>query len=323
LLINGYIYHNGLILPASEAGISVFSPGFLYGEGLFETLRVYGGHPFRLDDHLRRLRISAQSLEIRVGEKNSRIAETIQDLLHLNNLSEARVRISLVPGPEIRPVRRGKPAPGDLIITVTRYSPPRWIDRTGVSAIISSIRRNSLSPLPRWKTLNYLENRLARREARDRNADEAIFLDQKGLVTEGTVSNLFLVRKSALFTPPTQSPILPGITREIVMELASGLKIPCREKEIKTSDLHRAEEIFLTNSLIEIAPVIKIEGKTIGSGIPGPVTKKIQRSYHELLQRNINKKQIRRYCTLGFSTLNFVCSALNYLIWTANTLSKS
>lgn len=288
--MNGYVYINGLILPASEAGISVFSPGFLYGEGLFETLRAYRGHPFRLDDHLQRLQISARRLGIRMREKNSKIAESIQDLIHLNDLSEARVRISLVPGPDSHPGLRRKQAPGELIITVTPYSPPRWINKSGVSAVISTIRRNSFSPLPRLKNLNYLENRLAREEARSRKADEAIFLDQNGFVAEGTMSNLFLVGKSTLFTPPTQSPILPGITRKIVMELAYEQKIPCREKNLRSSDLYRAREIFLTNSLIEVAPVIKIEGKMIGSGIPGPVTKKIQRVYYELLQRNINKK---------------------------------
>ena len=290
MIMNGYVYINGLILPASEAGISVFSPGFLYGEGLFETLRVYGGRPFRLDDHLRRLRVSARTLGIRMGEKNSLIAETIQDLLHLNSLSEARVRITLVPGPDSHPGSRKKPAPGELVITVAPYIPPRWINKSGVSAVISTIRRNSFSPLPRWKNLNYLESRLAREEARSRNADEAIFLDQNGFVAEGAMTNLFLVGKSTLFTPPTQSPILPGITREIVMELAIGLRIPCRGKKLRPSDLYRAGEIFLTNSLIEVAPVIKVEGKMISSGISGPVTKKIQRAYHELLQININKK---------------------------------
>jgi len=290
--MNGYAYHNGLILPASEAGISIFNPGFLYGEGLFETLRVYGGHPFRLDDHLQRLRVSARGLGIRMGEKNCQIAEIIQDLLHLNNLSEARVRITLVPGPDSHPGLRKKPAPGELVITVIPYSPPRWINKSGISAVISRIRRNPFSPLPRWKNLNYLENRLAREEARSRNADEAIFLDQNGFVAEGAMTNVFLVGKSTLFTPLTQSPILPGITREIVMELSVELRIPCREKNLRPSDFYRAEEIFLTNSLIEIAPVIKIEGKKIGSGIPGPVTMKIQRAYYELLQRNINKKII-------------------------------
>ena len=288
--MNGYVYINSLILPASEAGISVFSPGFLYGEGLFETLRAYRGLPFCLEDHLERLRISARSLGIRMREKNSVIAEVIQDLIHLNDLPEARVRISLVTGPDSHPGLRRKQTPGELVITVTRYSPPRWINKSGISAIISRIRRNSLSPLPRLKSLNYLENRLAREEARDRNADEAIFLDQNGFVAEGAMSNLFLVGKSTLFTPPTQSPILPGITRKIVMELAVELRIPCREKKLRPSELYRAEEIFLTNSLIGIAPLINIEGKKIGSGIPGPVTKKIQRAYYELLQRNINKK---------------------------------
>ncbi|MDD5223701.1 MAG: aminotransferase class IV [bacterium] len=288
--MNGYVYHNGLILPASEAGIPVFSPGFLYGEGLFETLRVYGGHPFRLDDHLRRLRVSARTLGIRIRENNFRIAEAIQDLICLNNLSEARVRITLIPGPDSHPGANKKQNPGELVITVIPYSPPRWMSKSGVSAVISAIRRNSFSPLPRWKNLNYLENRLAREEARTRNADEAIFLDQSGFVAEGAMTNVFLVGKSALFTPPTQSPILPGITREIVMELAREQGIPCREKKLRPSDLYRAGEVFLTNSLIEVAPVIKIEGKKIGSGIPGPITKIIQRAYHELLQRNINKK---------------------------------
>jgi branched-chain amino acid aminotransferase group I len=276
------VYLNGSLIPRSQARISALDYGFLYGFGLFETMRAYEGQVFRLDRHLNRLVHSAEVLGLPIGvtDLKSAVMATIQ----ANQLGDARVRITIsigeggiVPDPNTC----DKPT---VLILAGHYQPyPEQVYEKGFRAIVSSIRRNSQSPLSRLKSANYLESILARQEARAAGIDEALCLNEKGLLAEASMSNIFLVTNGILRTPGQESGILPGITRGVVLELASPLGINTLEHDIRLDELFQAQESFLTNSLMEIMPLTEIDGKPIGSGRPGPLTKRLAMAYKKLV----------------------------------------
>jgi branched-chain amino acid aminotransferase group I len=276
------VYLNGSLIPRSQARISALDYGFLYGFGLFETMRAYEGQVFRLDRHLNRLVHSAEVLGLPIGvtDLKSAVMATIQ----ANQLGDARVRITISIGeggivPD--PSTCDKPT---VLILAGHYQPyPQQVYEKGFRAIVSSIRRNSQSPLSRLKSANYLESILARQEARAAGIDEALCLNEKGLLAEASMSNIFLVTNSILRTPGQDSGILPGITRETILELASPLGINTVEHDIRLDELFQAQEAFLTNSLMEIMPLTEIDGKPIGSGKPGPFTKRLAMAYKKLV----------------------------------------
>jgi branched-chain amino acid aminotransferase group I len=288
--MNEIVYLNDSLIPRSQARISVLDYGFLYGFGLFETMRAYGGRVFRLDNHLNRLVCSAKALELPI--EVSELKGAVTDTIHANKLSDARVRIavsigegSMVPDPSTceRPT---------VLIMAEEYHPyPEQTYRKGFSAIVSSIRRNSRSPLSRLKTANYLENMLAKGEARAAGVDEALCLNEKGFLAEASMSNLFLVDDGVLRTPGEESGILPGITRGVVLELASRLGIGTLEHDVRLEEITGAQEVFLTNSLIEIMPLTGIEGRQVGSGRPGPVTLKLMANYRKLVAASMTSEQ--------------------------------
>ncbi len=277
------VYLNGSLMPRSQASISVMDYGFLYGFGLFETMRAYGGQVFRLDSHLSRLARSAEilGLPLRAQELKGAVRDTIQ----ANKLSEARIRITISIGeggmvPD--PSTCNKPT---VLILVGHYQPyPEQVYQKGFRAVVSSIRRNSQSPLSRLKSANYLESILAKQEARAAGVEEALCLNEKGLLAEASMSNIFLVTDGALRTPGQDSGILPGITRETILELASQLGINTLEQDIRLDELFHAQEAFLTNSLIEVMPLIEIEGKPVGSGRPGSVTRRLIADYKRMVR---------------------------------------
>jgi len=276
------VYLNGCLMPLSQASISVLDYGFLYGFGLFETMRAYEGQVFRLDSHLNRLVRSAEVLGLSIGVTD--LKDAVMATLQANQLSDARIRItvsigegSMVPDPSTcqQPT---------VLILVGDYHPyPEQIYQKGFRAVVSSIRRNSQSPLSRLKSANYLENMLAKQEARAAGVDEALCLNEKGLLAEASMSNIFLVNDGILRTPTEDSGILPGITREVVLELASQLGISTFEQDIRLDELSQTQEAFLTNSLIEIMPLTEIDGKPVGSGRPGPVTQRLMADYRKLV----------------------------------------
>ena len=277
------VYLNGSLIPRSQASISALDYGFLYGYGLFETMRAYGGRVFRLDSHLRRLARSAEILGLPIGTLDLKGA--VMDTIQANQLSEARVRITIsigeggmVPDPSTcnRPT---------VLILAGHYQPyPEQVYQKGFRAVVSSIHRNSGSPLSRLKSANYLESILARQEARAAGVDEALCLNEKGLLAEASMSNIFLVTDGILRTPGQESGILPGITRDTVLELASPLGIKPLEHDIGLDELFQAQEAFLTNSLIEVMPLTEIDGKPIGSGRPGSVTKRLMVAYRKMVR---------------------------------------
>ncbi len=277
------VYLNGSLIPRSQASISALDYGFLYGFGLFETMRAYGGQVFRLDSHLNRLAHSAEILGLPIGALDLRSA--VIDTIQANKLGDARIRITvsigeggMVPDPSTC----NKPT---VLIIAGHYQPySEEVYGKGFRAVVSSIRRNSQSPLSRLKSANYLESILARQEARAAGVDEALCLNEKGLLAEASMSNIFLVTDGILRTPGQESGILPGITRETILELAGQLGINILEHDIRLDELFYAQEAFLTNSLIEVMPLTEIDGKPIGSGRPGSLTKRLMVAYRELVR---------------------------------------
>ena len=277
------VYLNGSLIPSSEASISALDYGFLYGYGLFETMRAYEGQVFRLDNHLTRLARSAEVLGLPIGTLD--LKKAVMDTIQANQLGDARIRIAIsigeggmVPDPSTcnRPT---------VLILAGHYQPyPEEVYQKGFRAIVSSIHRNSGSPLSRLKSANYLESLLARQEARAAGVNEALCLNEKGVLAEASMSNIFLVTNGILRTPGQESGILPGITRETILELAPPLGINTLECDIRLDELSHAEEAFLTNSLIEVMPLTEIEGKPVGSGRPGSITKKLLTAYRELVR---------------------------------------
>jgi branched-chain amino acid aminotransferase len=276
------VYLNGSLVPLSQANISPMDYGFLYGYGLFETMRAYGGHVFRLDNHLSRLVTSAESLGIPTITPD--LKEAVTAVLEANKLGDARIRIAVSIGeggiaPDTRQCR--KPT---VLIMAEGYKPrPESVYKTGFKAIISSIIRYSRSPLSGTKSANYMENILAKQEAIAAGADEAICLNENGFLGEASMSNIFFITGDILMTPSPESGILPGITRETVVELASRLGIITIERCVTMAELLQAKEAFLTNSLIEVMPLTEVDGKTIASGKPGLITNRLMAEYKRLV----------------------------------------
>jgi branched-chain amino acid aminotransferase group I len=284
------VYLNGSLIPRSQASISAMDYGFLYGFGLFETMRAYGGQVFRLDSHLNRLAHSAEILGLPIEALDLKGA--VMDTIHANKLSDARVRIAISIGeggivPDLSTCTQPT-----VLILAGHYKPyPEQVYEKGFRAVVSSIRRNSQSLLSRLKSANYLENMLAKQEARAAGVDEALCLNEKELLAEASMSNIFLVNDGVLRTPGKESGILPGITREVVLELAPQLGLSTFEQDIKLDELFQTQEAFLTNSLIEIMPLTEINGKPVGSGRRGPVAWRLMTDYRRLVLASRTSEQ--------------------------------
>jgi len=277
------VYLNGSLMPCSQASISVLDYGFLYGFGLFETMRAYGGQVFRLDSHLSRLTRSAEilGLPLRALELKGAVMDTIS----ANKLSEARIRIAISIGEGGMAPDPGTCNKPTVLILAGHYQPyPERVYQKGFGAIVSSIRRNSQSPLSSLKTANYLESILARQQARAAGADEAIHLNEKGLLAEASMSNIFIVTDGILRTPGQENGILLGITRETVLELAPRLGINTLEHDIHLDEVLQAQEAFLTNSLIEVMPLTEVAGKPVGYGKPGALTRRLMADYRRMVR---------------------------------------
>ncbi|HEX9896115.1 MAG TPA: aminotransferase class IV [Dehalococcoidales bacterium] len=278
------VYLNGKLIPRSQAKVSVLDYGFLFGFGLYETIRAYNGKPFRLDSHLARLRYSADKLRILV--KTAEIRQAVMDTVKANGFADTRIRITVSIGEGTITPNLASCVEPTVAVLVTDYHPPAPEKyRDGFRVIVSSIRRNSHSPVTYMKSANTMENMLARQEARDKKADEALFLNEKAFLSEASGSNVFLVKDGIFITPRFETGILPGVTRVVVFEVAHQLGIKVREKNVRLAELLEADEAFITNSLIEIVPVSEVSGKIIGKGKPGPVTKRLAKTYKDLVAK--------------------------------------
>ncbi len=285
------VYLNGRLVPAFEAKVSAFDYGFLLGFGLFETMRSYDGHIFRLESHLARLMKSAEALGMVSKLGNFDLGNACYQVLKANGLSDARIRLTVSTGEgEIVPDPATCREPTVFIVARKLAPLAGEVYQRGYHVVISSIRRNSRSPSSQHKSTSWLENVLARSEARAAGAEEAVLLNERGLVVECSASNIFLVRSGVLYTPPTESGALPGVTREVVLGLAQTLGIGFRVVDLGFEELLRAEEAFLTSSIIEVMPLTQVEGRAIGDGKPGPVTMRLMTAYRELVAREVGTK---------------------------------
>ena len=280
---------NGSLIPRSKAKVSAFDHGFLYGYGLFETMRAYNGKIFLLGRHLKRLFASAESIGLDSVLSDIDLEQACFDVLKANNLKDARLRLTITRGDAGAFPGTRQDAAASVLITATVYTPlPTKAYEKGYKALVSSFRRDSGSLLSGLKSTGYLLSVLAKREAENAGMDEALLLNERGFIAEGSISNVFFVAHGELFTPPVESGILPGITREAVLELATGSKIRATEADIRVEDLPRFDEAFLTNSVLEIMPLVAVRdkaGKTVsfGSGKPGETTRRLMSAYREMV----------------------------------------
>ncbi len=280
------VYINGELVERSEARVSVFDRGLLYGYGLFETMRSYDGQVFRLDRHLSRLARSADMLGIGEALDVAELGRAVYDTISANGLSDARIRLTVTAGEGERSL--SLPASGSLttmIVAEELVLPSQHAYQNGISAAIVGAARNSQSPLSGVKSIGYLESLIARSQAAAAGAEEAVMLNERGLVAECSTSNIFIVAAGWLLTPSAESGILPGITRGIVIELASSMGIEASEGDVAVADLLNADEAFITNSVIEILPLVELDGRPIGRGKPGEVTAGLSKAYKELTGR--------------------------------------
>jgi branched-chain amino acid aminotransferase len=268
------LWVNGELLPAGEAALDPLDRGFTLGDGLFETMRVRGGAVPHIERHLSRLRVGAAVLELSPLPKDESLKDAIGKTLAANELAEAAVRLTISRGvPENRgllPEPEPKPS---LVIHAEPFAgyPAELYDR-GARALISRIPRNERSPLARIKSLNYLDNVLARREAEARGADDALLLNTAGDLASASAANLFLLLDGALITPSVTSGALPGTVRELVVaDLAPRVGLEVVERAVRPEELRAAEEALLTNALMGIVPLIEVDALPIGTGEPGPV----------------------------------------------------
>jgi branched-chain amino acid aminotransferase len=271
------VFLNDNIVDCDQAHLSVAESGFLYGAGLFETMRSHNGVVFRRQDHLDRLFHSAAVLAIDHSYQKAYIGDAIANLLEANELSEARLRLTLTNGPLTESQDQRTPT---LLITATEFRPyPAEYYKAGVLVILCPFRQNATDPTCGHKTTCYYPRLLALNLARQKGAVEAIWFTTDNHLAEGCVSNVFLVKDSVLYTPPIETPVLPGIARKAVRQLAQQQAIDLVEKDLSIDDLLNADEVFLTNVIMEVLPVIQVERHTVGDGKVGPVTKKIRESF--------------------------------------------
>ena len=285
------VYLNGEVLPAGEAFVPLDDRAVLFGDGIFETVRAYRGRPFRLERHLDRLEDGCRVLRLELPNRAEEVKNAVMSLLEENGLSDegdAYVRITATGGPSTGPKMLERKGPTGLFIIARPYEGyPEHLYREGVSLVMSGIKRNSSSPLSSLKSSNYLDSLIARQEAIDQGADDAVMLTTAGNLAEATSSNLFMVREGNVLTPDIGCGFLPGVTREAVIELCGELGITCTPVMAGTDVLLSAGEVFLTSSLMEVMPVRRIARKQIGKKCPGRVTARLAKAYRELVAREL------------------------------------
>ncbi len=283
--MSDYIYIDGKFYDRKDAKVSVFDHGLLYGDGVFEGIRAYNGRVFRLDEHIDRMYDGAKAILLRPPLTKAEMKKVIIETLKKNKLKDAYIRPIITRGVGDLGLDPRK-CPKASVIVIAVYWGAMYGDLydKGLTAVSVSTRRNASEALPtNIKSLNYLNNILAKIEANEKGGDEAIIFDTRGNVAEGSGDNIFVVKGGKVFTPPVLQN-LNGVTRACVFELCPKLKIPIADQNIGYFDLYTADEVFVTGTAAEIAPITKIDGRIIGDGKPGQVTKKLMTAYKKLTQ---------------------------------------
>jgi branched-chain amino acid aminotransferase len=277
------IYVNGKYVPAEEAAVSVFDHGFLYGDGVFEGIRAYGGRVFRLKEHVKRLFDSAQAIMLCIPMSQDEMAEAILETLRKNNLKDAYIRPIVTRGVGDLGLDPNKCCASTVLIIAVEWGAMYGdLYEVGLTAVTVTVRRNSPDSLPpNTKSLNYLNNIMAKIEANIKGGNEAIILDAQGRISEGSGDNIFVVKDGKVFTPYTINN-LKGITREAVIDLARARDIEVLERDLGLFDLYTGDEVFVTGTAAEVAPVTRVDGRIIGGGKPGPITKELMAAFREL-----------------------------------------
>jgi branched-chain amino acid aminotransferase len=278
------IYIDGKFYPEASARVSVLDHGLLYGDGIFEGIRFYNGRVFRLEEHLDRLWDSARSICLEIPMTMGEMTEAVLETIRQNHLRDGYIRLLVTRGVGnlgLNPVQCKHPSVIIIAATIALYH--ENIYRKGLTIVTCATRRTSPAALnPAVKSLNYLNNVMARIEANLAGADEALMLNDAGLVAECTADNVFIIKRGQIFTPPITAGALRGITRSIVFEIAAELGIKIMEADITRHDVFIADECFLTGTAAEIVPVAKADGRLIGNGKPGPITVRTIARFHAM-----------------------------------------
>ncbi|HON81298.1 MAG TPA: branched-chain-amino-acid transaminase [Methanoregulaceae archaeon] len=279
------IYIDGRFVPREEAKLSVFDHGFLYGDGVFEGIRAYNGRVFRLREHLDRLYDSARTIDLTVPVSKEEMGEIILETLRKNNLRNGYIRPIVSRGVgDLGLDPRKCPKPSVIVIAVEWGAMYGDLYEKGLKAISVSVRRNPADALPpNVKSLNYLNNILGKIEANYKGGDEAIFFDTNGYISEGSGDNIFVVKNGGIYTPPTLNN-LRGITRAVVLEICQSMGITATEQNLGYYDMYSADEVFVTGTAAEVAPIALIDGRAIGTGKPGPVTRQLMAAFRTVTE---------------------------------------
>ncbi len=281
------IFINGELYDKEDAKISVYDHGLLYGDGVFEGIRSYGGKVFRMDEHLDRLWNSAKAIWLEIPMSKADMAKAINDTLAVNGIQDGYIRVVVTRGVGtlgLDPNRCDNPQ----VIIITDYISlyPDELYQKGLEIVTVSTQRNHPAALsPRVKSLNYLNNILAKIEGLQAGCIEALMLNHKGEVAECTGDNIFLVRGGRILTPPNDASILEGVTRQAVIDLARAAGYEMLEVTLTKHDVYIADECFLTGTAAEVVPVVKVDSRAIGDGTPGPITRSLMARFHEFARQ--------------------------------------
>lgn len=277
------IFLDGALVDAAEAKISVFDHGLLYGDGVFEGIRLYGGNVFRLEEHLERLEYSAKAILLELPWSRKELSDAVCETCRANNLTDAYIRLVVTRGVGdlgLSPWLCRKPSIFIIADKIALY-PAKYYSEGLEIVTVPTRRMNPAALSPAIKSLNYLNNILAKIEARQFGALEAIMLNDQGFVAECTGDNIFIVHKGRIFTPAAQQGALKGITRDAVFDIAGRLDIAIEEHDLTRYDVWNADEVFLTGTGAEVIPVVKLDGRQIGSGKPGPVFGRVLEAFRK------------------------------------------
>lgn len=280
------IFIDGQYFDESTAKVSVFDHGLLYGDGIFEGIRAYNGRVFKLKEHIDRLFYSAKAILLTIPMSHAEVCQAVVDTCRENNLREGYIRLVVtrgVGGLGLNPNKCKRPSVIVIADKIQLY--PKEYYENGLTIITVPTTRNLHSALnPAIKSLNYLNNILAKIEANNGGCEEAIMLNNEGYVAECTGDNIFLIKGQEMLTPPLSAGALYGITRGVVMDLARASGLRVSEPNLTRYDVFNADECFLTGTGAEVVPVVKVDGRLIGDGKPGPRTRELVKKYHELVQ---------------------------------------
>src|SRR2546422_4147622 len=281
------IYINGKLYDKADAKISVYDHGLLYGDGVFEGIRVYAGKVFRLREHVERLFESARAIKLEIPLTREQMMEAIQKTVEANNKKDGYLRLVVTRGAGTLGLDPRKTTDPQVIIIVDDIVmyPPELYENGLELATVATIRNHPAALNPRIKSLNYLNNIMAKVEGQQAGCLEALMLNHKGEVAECSGDNIFVVKHGVLKTPPPEAGILEGITRNAVIELAQKAKISFRETALTRHDIYAADECFLTGTAAEVIAVVKCDGRTIGAGKPGPITRQLREAFHQLTRQ--------------------------------------